>query len=99
MSQKEYIEAIGEAWDYEGFLGCLREGVFDKSLYDKLYNSILSIKIDDEEDIDRELIQLLWFIPIFMYRFKHLFNQVPSAEYDDLREKLEDALALIFHYP
>jgi hypothetical protein len=99
MKQQKYIDSLDKAWGFEGFLGSLREGKFDKNLYDELYRSLKEIDIDVHEPIERELIQLLWFIPIFMYRQKEYFPNVPSKEYDALRENLEEELARILIYP
>ncbi|SDF68359.1 hypothetical protein SAMN05216464_12439 [Mucilaginibacter pineti] len=99
MKQQEYIEALDKAWGFNGFLGTLRDGKFDKKLYDELYHTLKEIDIQDDEQIVRELIQLLWFIPIFMYRQKEYIPDVPSKEYDALRENLEEELARILIYP
>ncbi len=32
MKQQEYIEALDKAWGFNGFLGTLRDGKFDKKL-------------------------------------------------------------------
>ena len=99
MNQKDYIEAIGKSWDIDGFLGQLKEGVFDRGLYNELYKSLLMIDIKDDEEIQRGLIQVLWFVPIFMYRFKEYTQNISSREYDGLRENIEEQLARIFGYP
>jgi len=99
MKQKEYIKLLDKAWGFDGFLGNLREGKFDKNLYDQLHRSLKEICIDEDEPMERELIQLLWFIPIFMYRQKEYFPNVPSEEFDEMRENLEEELARIFIYP
>ncbi len=99
MGQKEYIDAIGKSWDLDGFLGQLKVGVFNRALYNELYTSLLKINILDDEEIERELIQLLWFIPIFMCRLKEYIKDIPSKDYDGLCEDIEEQLARIFGYP
>lgn len=99
MQQQKYIEELDKAWSFDGFLGSIKDGRFDRALYQELYDSLLKIRIEDDEPIERELIQLLWFIPVFMYRFKEYFPEIPSKEYDALREGLEEQLARIFNYP
>jgi len=99
MGQREYIEAIGKTWDSDGFLGQLKIGVFDRALYNELYTALLKINIRDGEEIERELIQLLWFIPIFMYRLKEYVTDITPKDFDGLREDIEEQLARIFGYP
>jgi len=95
---KQQIEEISNSWD-TGFLNQLREGAFSRELYNRLYSAIMQLDIQEHEQIDRELIRLLWFIPIFMYRMKEYFPDIPSKECDALREQLENAIERVFGYP
>lgn len=99
MKQRNYIESISQSWSFDGFLGNLREGIFNLDLYNKLYSALKEIQIEDDEPIEPNLIQVLWFIPIFMYRQKEYFPDIPANEYDILRENIEEELARIFKYP
>ncbi|MDP9081235.1 MAG: hypothetical protein M3O71_27800 [Bacteroidota bacterium] len=99
MTQKENIELLNKSWEPGGFLDGIHEGIFDRQLFNELYQSLQAIQIDDHENIERELIKLLWFIPIFMHRFKEYVTGISSEEYDGLREDIEEQLARIFGYP
>jgi hypothetical protein len=99
MKEDEYIKELDHAWGFDGFLGKLREGEFDRKTYNDLHASLLKIDFEEHELINRELISLLWFIPICMYRQKEYFPGISSSEFDALREHLEEQLARIFRYP
>jgi hypothetical protein len=96
---KEQLEIISNSWGEDGFLGKLREGIFNKEQFNELYAALRSLKFDEEEVIDRETIRLIWFIPIYMNRLKRYFPHIPSQEYDDMTGKIEDALGVIIGYP
>ena len=96
---KDQIEIISNSWDEDGFLGKLREGNFNKEKFNELYAALRNIHFDETEEIDREIIRLIWFIPIFMNRLKRNFPHIPSEEYDSFTGRIEDALGVIIGYP
>jgi hypothetical protein len=86
-----WIRSLEAEWSKpEGFLGKAREGVFDHRKAADFVTVLKSIKVPVENTIDRRLVALLWYIPIFLrwqkervaekggdtVAFDHLANQV-----------------------
>ncbi|RVU01316.1 hypothetical protein EOD41_04955 [Mucilaginibacter limnophilus] len=99
MKNDMYIKVIDESWGENGFLGKLRDGVFDRNLFNELYASILKLHYKEGEIIPRNVIGILWFIPTFMYRQKEYLNDTDKNAFDEMREHIEDAIAGILGYP
>lgn len=58
-------ERLANEWDLDsGFLGQLRVGVFDKAAYQRLLDSLSGIEAS--AFLDRELVRVIWYIPVFM---------------------------------
>jgi hypothetical protein len=67
MDESKAIEALTAEWERPaGFLGRLREGVFDEAGYRRLQGILNSVEIADERLVQRRLVSLLWYIPTFM---------------------------------
>jgi hypothetical protein len=63
----ELIAALEHEWDLcEGFLGKLREGTFDPAGLDRLMRLLDGIDFTDAPEVNRKLVSLLWFMPLFM---------------------------------
>jgi hypothetical protein len=61
------LTALDEAWDPDlGFLGRLRERVFDPALGEAYLTLLRSIEIEGQETIKAEFVRLLWFAPLFI---------------------------------
>jgi hypothetical protein len=62
-----YLNKLEAAWELEtGFLGRLREGVFDSVLYGDFVTTLMGIRLDEQEALPQRLVTLLWFICPFM---------------------------------
>jgi hypothetical protein len=63
----DLIAALEHEWDLgEGFLGKLREGTFDPAGLERLMRLLDGIDIGDAPEVNRRLVSLLWFMPLFM---------------------------------
>jgi len=61
------INRLQDEWEPEtGSLGKLREGFLDPMGLKRLSDLIQSLEVYDRDSIDRRLISLIWFIPMFM---------------------------------
>lgn len=66
MITKEQFEELTQSWDWQyGFLGKLRQGIFDQRLFDDFLALLRSIQIH-EDTIPTKVVSLLWFIPLVM---------------------------------
>jgi hypothetical protein len=65
-ANQELLTALGEAWDMDnGFLGKLRSGVFDEPAGLE-YVSLLRAIPPVGENVNSELVRLIWFAPQFI---------------------------------
>ncbi len=67
MNTDTIISEIQAEWDLDdGFLGILRQGEFREDKFEHLLALLKSIDLDDEPLINRRLVSLIWYIPLFM---------------------------------
>jgi hypothetical protein len=64
---KRLIAELEAAYDLEeGFLGLLRGGHLDSLERDRFLGLLQSIDLEPADAIDRRLVGLLWYVPLFM---------------------------------
>jgi hypothetical protein len=85
MDIQEIINGIESEWELEtGFLGQLRLGKFDPVGLERLLGILGEIQLNDEQLINRRLVSLLWYIPIFMsWQLERLQNQASEMKQVD----------------
>ncbi|MDQ5824263.1 MAG: hypothetical protein M3441_08625 [Chloroflexota bacterium] len=72
MQLRGAIEQLDREWELEtGFFGLLRSGTFDQERADKVISILQVLASDVSQDstadaLDRRLVELTWFIPLFM---------------------------------
>ncbi|MEU9744028.1 hypothetical protein AB0E12_33065 [Micromonospora chersina] len=93
------LAALDEAWDPDlGFLGRLREQVFDPTLAAAYMDLLASIEIDESENISSEFVKLLWFAPLFVeWQIERVVNaggdEAQVRHYSDaIRERVMEIL-------
>lgn len=66
MKKPALIKLLVNEWDLElGSLGKLRSGTFDGEGFQRLHSLLESIEVKGSS-IDRRLVSLIWYIPLFM---------------------------------
>lgn len=86
MDIETIVTKLGHEWEQpHGFFGLLRQGVFDQGSFDRATAILAGVDITNEDSIDRRLVELIWFIPIFMVwqRERLQENGVNLHEYDE----------------
>jgi hypothetical protein len=75
--------------------------VFDRVLFDKVINILRDIHFGEEqEDIPRRLVSLLWYIPLFMeWNAEGVSNQISRDEYSHCKTLVENELERILGIP
>jgi hypothetical protein len=64
---KQLISDLEAEYDQdEGFLGLLRAGHFDSLARDRFFRLLQSIDLGAHASIDRRVVALLWYVPLFM---------------------------------
>lgn len=65
MDLEASIMQLKKEWEKpKGFFGRLREGYFDQEGFKRIEDILKGLKTD--EFLSRELISLIWYIPLFM---------------------------------
>ena len=68
MDIQSLINRLEREWDLEqGFLGKLRMGILDVDDFSRLKETLESIDFKAETIVNRRIISLLWYIPLFMH--------------------------------
>ncbi|WP_188816351.1 hypothetical protein [Hymenobacter cavernae] len=96
-----YLDKLEAAWELEtGFLGRLREGIFDPVLYGDFVTTLMSIQLDEHELLSQRFVTLLWFICPFMERqTERVAETIDVEEYALKRENIERQLERILGLP
>jgi len=64
---KQLVSDLEAEYDQEeGFLGLLRTGHFDSLARDRFLRLLQSIDLGTGGSIDRRVVALLWYVPLFM---------------------------------
>jgi hypothetical protein len=88
----ELIERIELEYDRsEGFLGRLRSGTFDPAGAQRLLGLLGSLDLADGP-VDRRLVQLLWYMPIFMQWQK---DRLSEADATATKETLNEVMSIL----
>ena len=67
MDKASVIANLEREWDFEsGFFGGLRLGQFDRASLNRLIRTLALIDPQGEVVMNRRVVSLLWYMPIFM---------------------------------
>ncbi len=88
MDTQQAVTLLMDEWKRPtGFLGGLKPGHFDSEGLQRLIVVLDSIISDEKSQIDRKLVSLLWFIPIYLEWQKPRF-----AEQGEDVQEIQDAI-------
>lgn len=93
---------LGYEWEQpDGFLARLRGGQFDPHGLDRLLQILQSLIRDNADCLDREIVALIWFIPLFMtwQRERVLENGTSATLYDSACHKVLNVLFEVLGTP
>jgi len=98
---QELIEQLESTWEVDtGFFWKLRQGIFDRQLYDEFLILLKTISFEDDELISSRIVSLLWYIPLFMEWQKVRVEKAMSLdEYNILKQNIENELERILGVP
>jgi hypothetical protein len=96
-----YLEELEAAWELEtGFLGCLRGGVFDRTLYGTFVTTLMRVKVEEGKLLPARFVTLLWFIPPFMeWQTEQITTTFPLEEYQLAKARIQQQLERILGIP
>ncbi|HTN96106.1 MAG TPA: hypothetical protein VL101_03945 [Nordella sp.] len=66
--REQWIHMLEAEWSKpDGYLGRIREGIFDEQRADDFVAMLAGIRLSPSDTvIDRRLVALIWYIPIFL---------------------------------
>lgn len=104
MKTEELLQILKEAWDIEsGFFFLLRSRKFDEKKGDIVLAALKKYKLENENLINKELITLIWYIPLFLeYQKQNLVEVFTEELYDKLSllsDKMEGEVERILDTP
>jgi hypothetical protein len=67
MSYEKEIDTLESEWSPEdGFFWRVRQGHFTTSDFERVLEKVSAISIEEDADVPRRVVSLLWYIPLFM---------------------------------
>jgi len=66
MNTNELIKRLELEWDVHGFLWNVRQGCFSLDDAQKFLSFLKQIELDDNAQIPKRLLSLLWYLPPFL---------------------------------
>jgi hypothetical protein len=98
-SVDEMTERLNREWERcDGYLGMLRQGIDDDDMFLRLLSLLNDIRtnMDRESDfLNKNLVRLLWFVPLFMsWQAERVEDSGGSKE--ELERKTQQVLALLY---
>ena len=68
MNDGQMIETLESEWEPDvGFFWQIRQGIFAENEFRRALATVSSIEISDSHVIERRVVSLLWYIPLFMH--------------------------------
>lgn len=95
------LDALEAAWEIDtGFLGQLRDGIFNEDLYKAFLTALQRITIAEDAHVPKRLVTLLWFIPPFMeWQSERVAQTITAGEYELKRVAVQNELERILGIP
>ena len=96
-----YLAELEASWDPDtGFLGCLRDGIFDRALFGDFVTTLMRVRVAEEALLPARFVTLLWFIPLFMeWQTERVTATCSPEEYSLARTRIEQQLERILGFP
>lgn len=101
MDTQNFIIRLEQEWDLDnGFFGLLRQGHFSDPGFNRLLGVLVDIQ-NSQVQINKRLVSLLWYIPIFMiWQNKRLnLNNCDTQLYDEKINLVIEKLEIILGIP
>src|ERR1700734_3834223 len=101
MNTNELTERLEHEWDVDGFLWNIRQGRFSLDDGKKFLSFLKQIEIDDNAQIPKRLLSLLWYLPPFLEWQKERVGERSGnqAEYGRFVTEVYNALETVLGVP
>lgn len=100
--RKMLISQLENEWDLEnGFLGGIRQGVYKQQEYERLVILLEGIDLSTGRKLDRRLVSLIWYMPLFLEWQKEKFieNEEIYSKLNIAASKIENIIENILGIP
>lgn len=85
MDIERTIQVIDREWN-EGVLWDIRHTKFTLGSGQSLLEALRSIQLGDAPTVRRDLVRLIWFMPLFISWNQHRVKPTPDAAISDFRD-------------
>lgn len=104
MTEEKIVKALNESWAMEtGFFYELRTLRFNPTKGKKLYKCLMSFNFGNQSEVSKELVRLLWYIPLFMeYQkptLKTVLKEIEYKKYVKLSNVIQGEVERLLGYP
>lgn len=101
MIQDKIVAELENAWEAEvGFLGKLREGIFDAKSYESFLITLAKIDFEKDELVPKRMVTLLWFVNPFMeWQRERVCQNLSAEQYNKIVESVWNQLERILELP
>jgi len=104
MIRNELQKSLEMFWDLEtGFFFKLRNSAIDLFEGEKLLSYLEGIDFSGESSLDKEIVRLLWYIPLFMSwqfdRLSEIYARSEMNKYEELSNKISSEVERILGVP
>lgn len=104
MTEENIIKILNNAWEIEGgFFYEIRSRKLDLKKGAELHHSLKNFELSTKSTIDRNLVRLLWYIPIYLdYQKETLKPILVDKEYLDyikLANGIQEEIERLLGYP
>lgn len=97
---KQLIADLEAEYDRdEGFLGLLRSGHFDTRARDRFLRLLESIDLGQTETINRRVVALLWYVPLFLQWQDRRLDDEEQAALQQVGDRVTNQLERILGVP
>jgi hypothetical protein len=101
-SHDVFAQCLEAEWSKPaGFLGKLRDGVFDPPHGAEFVSLLRSFRFPEASIVDRRLVSLLWYIPSFLHWQAPQVEELGGdrSEFEQLRNQVQEQLEEILGVP
>jgi hypothetical protein len=97
---KHLISDLEAEYDVDdGFLGLLRAGHFDSRARDRFLQLIESVDLGSSDVVDRRLVSLLWYMPLFLQWQDRRVDEEGRAQLRQVLDRVTNQLERILGVP
>lgn len=101
MNINEATTYLDKEWDRSGFLGEIRQGIFDIDTAQVFLNTLGNINIEGLEELPKAFVSLLWYLPSFLswQEERIIENGGDISSYNLFATQVQNTIELILGVP